>query len=258
MNRFKKLAHKNTNTINVSGLHNNNNNINITSAFDFPSLNNNLWTDYSSTDNTTPSSDNLNFIDATNKKIIDNNKNKIDNGLCTIYYDKELKKTFAHNFPKKMYIDNETVDETDDESDFKTEYVTSELSNVYNVYNVKHPELHNGMNKAIKNIMERRDKFIDQYGKDEFIRDYLPKDSNYLYSRYYYKNKYMNYCNNKLNNVTDASAIDSIVDNDIYNPIDEIAIIQYDDLEIDIDLDGDIDEYNRDNDDDDDDDDDEI
>jgi hypothetical protein len=63
----------------------------------------------------------------------------------------------------------------------------------------------------------------------------------------------MNYCNNKLNNVTDASAIDSIVDNDIYNPIDEIAIIQYDDLEIDIDLDGDIDEYNRDNDDDDDD-----
>ena len=248
MNRFKKLAYKNTNPINVSGLHNNHN-INITSAFDFPSLNNNLSTDYSSTENTSPSSDNLNFIDATNKKIIDNNKNKIDNGLCTIYYDKELKKTFAHNFPKKMYIDNEP----DDDPDFKTEYLISDLNDVSNVYNVKNPELHNGMNNAIRNIMERRDKFIDQYGKDEFIRDYLPKDSNYLYSRYYYKNKYMNYCNNKLNNEIGAVAIDNIVETDIYHQIDDIAIIQYDDL--DIDMNGDIDEYNRDDEDDDDDDD---
>lgn len=212
-------------------------------------------------------SESLNYLDVMNKKTIkpevtekENNNTKSTNstnstnkGLCTIYYDKELKKMVYENFPKKTYSDSDSDSGSGGESE--TDSIYLESSTIKNTKNqkIKNIQLHNGMNRAIKMIMENRDKFIDQYGPDEFARDYLPRDSQYLYSRHYYKNKYMNYCNNKLNNVTDASAIDSIVDNDIYNPIDEIAIIQYDDLEIDIDLDGDIDEYNRDNDDDDDD-----
>jgi hypothetical protein len=102
------------------------------------------------------------------------------------------------------------------------------------------------MNKTIRGIMERRDKFIDQYGVDEYIRDYLPKDSQYLYSRYYYKNKYMNNqinnhknkFNNRNNNVTigENNVIDSPIENDL---------ILYDDIDVvdaDIDLDDDNDE----------------
>ena len=197
--------------------------INVNSIHDFPALHN-----ITKIENET----NFNFVDATNKKI-EENKQIDDSGLCTIYYDKQLKKTIRHNFPKKMYEDDDSSDDSsDDDTNNSNNYIQQTISVVPIVYNVQYPELHNGMNKAIRNIMERRDKFIDQYGADEFIRHYLQKDSPYLYSRYYYKNKYMNYHKNKVN----------IINSDATCPANEnLDIIQYDDMELDVDLDADAD-----------------
>ena len=177
MNTFKKFtnatANQNTKKTILSSY------ININSIHDFPSLNNITKME---------NDNNFNFIDATKKKVEE--KKPVDNsGLCTIYYDKILKKTIRHNFPQKMYDDSsdDDSDSSDDDNTSKN-YIQQTTSAVPSIYNVQYPELHNGMNKAIRNIMERRDKFIDQYGADEFIRDYLSKDSPYLYSRYYSKN----------------------------------------------------------------------
>jgi len=210
--------------------------INIDSIYDFPELNSKT---------TVENVNNFNFIDATKKKVVVNTEPD-DTGLCTIYYDKELKKIITHNFPKKMYHDSD--DDNDNNSETNT-FFTEDSENIPNVYNIKNPKLHYEMNKTIRNIMERRDKFIDQYGVDEYIRDYLPKDSPYLYSRYYYKNKYMNNhnhsnsnnyrnkFNNRNNHVTacENTALDTPIENDL---------ILYDDLDVDadIDLDDDIDE----------------
>lgn len=221
MNTFKKMTYKNN--INHSFLRNN---INLISTSDFPSLNN----DRSSSDTVT--NDKFNFVNATNKKV-EENKQVDDTGLCTIYYDKILKKTIRHNFPKKQYDDDSDDDSSDDDTNNSKNYI-QQNSVVPSVYNVQYPELHNGMNKAIRNIMERRDKFIDQYGADEFIRDYLSKDSPYLYSRYYYRNKYMNYHKNKVNIINNNEVIP--FENNVIYPRNEIEIIQYDDTEIDTEL----------------------
>jgi hypothetical protein len=237
MNTFKKITRATAipNTINTAKT----NTINIDSIHDFPSLNNKIKTE---------NEINFNFIDATKKKV-EMNKQEHDGGLCTIYYDKELKKIVTHNFPKKMYQDNDDKNnyDIDNNSETNSAFFMEEPENIPNIYNIKNPKLHYGMNKTIRGIMERRDKFIDQYGVDEYIRDYLPKDSPYLYSRYYYKNKYMNNHKNKFNNeksviipsknnVIDAvDVIDSTIENDL---------ILYDDIDLDadIDLDDDIDE----------------
>lgn len=221
MNTFKKITYKNTTNITQPFLHNS---INLTSINDFPILNKK-----STIDNNI--NDNLNFIDATNKKVIVENKIN-DDGLCTIYYDKELKKILTHNFPQKMYRDEE--DDIDD-LDTNSNFVINEPTNTPNKHSIKNPELHHGMNKAIKNIMERRDKFINQYGVDEFIRDYLPKDSPYLYSRYYYRNKYMNYYKNKVNIINNNS--ETTYENNIINPINENELIQYVDVDVELDID---------------------
>jgi len=191
------------------------NSININSIHDFPVLH---------TTTKMENDNNFNFIDATKKKV-EENKQLDDSGLCTIYYDKILKKTIRHNFPKKMYDDDDS-DSSDDDDNSSKNYIQQNTSVVPSVYNVQYPELHNGMNKAIRNIMERRDKFIDQYGADEFIRDYLSKDSQYLYSRYYYKNKYMNYHKNKVNTIGIGNNYVNAYENDL---------IQYHDIELDID-----------------------
>ena len=217
---FKKITSKNTNNMKQPFLHNS---INLTSINDFPSLNKKT-----STDNNI--SDNLNFIDATNKKV-EINKQEDDSGLCTIYYDKELKKIITHNFPKKMYHDEDDYDI--DELDTNSIFFTHQSTNTPNPHNIKNPELHNGMNKAIRNIMERRDKFINQYGTDEFIRDYLPKDSLYLYSRYYYINKYMNNYKNKINSIINHV---ETYDNNVVYPINADDLTQYNDIEIDTEL----------------------
>ena len=224
MNTFKKITYKHTSNVVPPFLHNS---INLTSINDFPSLNKKT-----STDNNI--SDNLNFIDATNKKV-EINKQEDDSGLCTIYYDKELKKIITHNFPKKMYRDNYDYDydNTIDDLDTKSNFFIHEATNTHNPHNIKYPELHHGMNKAIRNIMERRDKFINQYGADEFIRDYLPKDSLYLYSRYYYRNKYMNNYKNKINSI--INHVD-ICENNVVCPINDNDLTQYDVIEVDIDL----------------------
>lgn len=236
MNTFKNITRANavTNTIKRA----NSNSINIDSICDFPILNNKI-----KTENET----NFNFIDATKKKVVINTEPD-DTGLCTIYYDKELKKIITHNFPKKMYHDDDEDDNIDNNSETNSTFFIAESETIPNIYNIKNPVLHYGMNKTIRHIMERRDKFIDQYGVDEYIRDYLPKDSPYLYSRYYYKNKYLNNhnynyknkFNNRNNNVTTC-------ENNVINVIDspiENDLILYDDIDVDadIDLDDDIDE----------------
>ena len=227
MNTFKKITYKHTNNVIPPFLHNS---INLTSINDFPSLNKKT-----SIDNNI--SDNLNFIDATNKKV-EINKQEDDSGLCTIYYDKELKKIITHNFPKKMYHDKEDdydIDELDANSNFFI-HEPSNTFNTFNTYNIKNPELHHGMNKAIRNIMERRDKFIEQYGVDEYIRDYLPKDSPYLYSRFYYRNKYMNnYKNKVVNNITNR--VKTYENNVLYNTSNESDLTQYDDIGVELDID---------------------
>lgn len=205
-------------------------------------------------------SESLNYLDVMNKKISkpevtekENNTkstNSTNKGLCTIYYDKELKKMVYENFPNKTYSDSDSDTDSDSDSDSETESdsIDLESSTIKNTKNqkIKNMQLHNGMNRAIKMIMENRDKFIDQYGADEFIRDYLPKDSVYLYSRYYYKNKYMNYCkkkwNNKqtfltINNNANTNAMD-IPETEIC-PINELDIIHYEELQIDDDIDED-------------------
>jgi len=208
--------------------------INIDSISDFPILNNKIKIE---------NGNNFNFIDATKKKV-EEKKQPEDTGLCTIYYDKKLKKVMAHNFPKKMYND----DISDNNSDTNSNFFVEEAENIPNPYNIKHLKLHNGMNKTIRSIMERRDKFIDQYGVDEYVRDYLPKDSPYLYSRYYYKNKYSN--NNYKNSIKNKNNNTSEYENNTIEPIEPIDptiendLILYDDidLDVDIDLDDDIDE----------------
>jgi len=217
--------------------------INIDSICEFPELNNKIKTE---------NVNNFNFIDATKKKVVVNIEPD-DTGLCTIYYDKELKKIVTHNFPKKMYHDSD--DDSDNNSETNTAFFEEGSETIPNIYNIKNPKLHYEMNKTIRGIMERRDKFIDQYGVDEYIRDYLPKDSPYLYSRYYYKNKYMNNqnnnnnnynynnknkFNNRINHVTKSEnsalhVIDTPIENDL---------ILYDEMDVDadIDLDDDIDE----------------
>jgi hypothetical protein len=224
MNAFKKITYKHTNNAISPFL---NNSIDLTSINDFPSLNKKT-----SIDNNI--SDNLNFIDATNKKV-EINKQEDDTGLCTIYYDKELKKIITHNFPKKMYRDDDDNDIDIDDLDTKSNFFTHQSTNTHNI---KNPELHHGMNKAIRNIMERRDKFIDQYGADEFIRDYLPKDSPYLYSRYYYRNKYMNNYNYKNKFVSNniSNHVRTCENNVVYNTSNESDITQYDEVELDIDV----------------------
>ena len=191
----------------------------------------------------------LNYLDVMNKKINKpevtekennntNSTNSTNNGLCTIYYDKELKKMVYENFPNKTYYDSDSESETDS--------IDLESSTIKNSKNqqIKNMQLHNGMNRAIKMIMENRDKFIDQYGADEFIRDYLPKDSPYLYSRYYYKNKYMNYCKKKWNNKQTFLTVNNndntmdIPETEIC-PINELDIIHYEELQIDHDIDDD-------------------
>jgi len=212
--------------------------INVNSIHDFPVLHN-----ITKIENET----NFNFVDATNKKI-EENKPVEDTGLCTIYYDKQLKKTIRHNFPKKMYEDDDSSDDSsDDDTNNSNNHIQQTISVVPIVYNVQYPELHNGMNKAIRNIMERRDKFIDQYGADEFVRHYLSKDSPYLYSRYYYKNKYMNYHKNKVNII-----------NSNHGNTCENDLIQYHDIEHDIEHDIDSELLNLDDDDIEDEDEDEI
>lgn len=228
MNAFKKITYKHTSNVVPPFLHNS---INLTSINDFPSLNKKTSPDSSI-------SDNLNFIDATNKKV-EINKQEDDSGLCTIYYDKELKKIITHNFPKKMYRDD---DDTDiDDLDTNSNFFIHEPTNPHNPtnqHNIKYPELHHGMNKAIRTIMERRDKFIDQYGVDEYIRDYLPKDSPYLYSRYYYRNKYMNNYNYKnkfvSNNITNH--VRTYENNALYNTSNESDLIQYNNIGVEVDI----------------------
>jgi hypothetical protein len=212
MNTFKKFTNATLNQNTKKTILSNS--ININSIHDFPALNNITKME---------NENNFNFIDATKKKV-EENKPIEDTGLCTIYYDKILKKTIRHNFPKKMYDDSSDDDDDD----------TTTKSAVANVYNVKYPELHNGMNKAIRDIMERRDKFIDQYGSDEFIRDYLSKDSQYLYSRYYYRNKYMNYHKNKVN-IINNNLVNTFENNDVIYDRNENYLTQYDDIEVDID-----------------------
>ena len=220
---FKKITSKNTNNMKQPFLHNS---INLTSINDFPILNRKI-----SSDSTI--SDDLNFIDATNKKVVVENKIN-DDGLCTIYYDKELKKIITHNYPKKMYRDE---DDDMDDLDANSNFLINETTNISNTHNntpnIKYPELHYGMNKAIRNIMERRDKFINQYGTDEFIRDYLQKDSLYLYSRYYYINKYMNNYKNKINSIINHV---ETYDNNVVYPINADDLTQYNDIEIDTEL----------------------
>jgi len=245
MNAFKKITYKHTNNAISPFLHNS---INLTSINDFPSLNKKT-----SIDNNI--SDNLNFIDATNKKV-EINKQEDDGGLCTIYYDKELKKIITHNFPKKMYRDEDDYDI--DELDANSNFFIHQSTNTPNTHNIKNPELHDGMNKAIRNIMERRDKFIDQYGVDEYIRDYLPKDSPYLYSRYYYRNKYMNNYKNKFVGNNIINHVRTHENNAIYNTRNETDLIQYNDIGVEVDIDIDIELLNIDDDVDDIDDDDEI
>jgi hypothetical protein len=208
----------------------------------------------------TNSNSSINFLNIVNKK---NNepdlieKDNVKKDWCTIYYDKELKKIIYENFPNKTYNDSDTNSETNSESEIDSIDLESSTSNTKNVQHQKNKnknmKLHNDMNRAIKIIMENRDKFIDQYGVDEFIRDYLPKDSIYLYSRYYYKNKYMNYYKNKVNNnnynyytVNDNNK-NNIQDSDSC-PIDELDIIRYEDIEIEDDYE-DINEDDIDNDD---------
>jgi hypothetical protein len=211
MNTFKKIANATTNHNTKKTILSNS--INIESIYDFPALNN-----MTKMENTS----NFNFIDATKKKV-EENKEVDDTGLCTIYYDKVLKKIVTHNFPKKMYRD----DDDDNIDDLDTPARTT----------IKNQELHHGMNKAIRNIMERRDKFIDQYGVDEYIRDYLPKDSPYLYSRYYYRNKYMNNYKNKV--VSSIINHGITCENNVIYPRNDsdLTQIQYDDVDIDIDID---------------------
>ena len=162
------------------------------------------------------SSDSLNYLNVMNKKInrpeLIEKENNTNNGFCTIYYDKELKKMIYENFPNKTYYDSDT----DSENYSETDSIDLESSINKNIKNseqqqqqqqqtekttnsVKNMKIHNDMNRAIKIIMENRDRFIDRYGVDEYIREYLPRDSPYLYSRYYYKNKYMNYNKKKAN-----------------------------------------------------------
>ena len=222
MNTFKKFtnatANQNTKKTILSSY------ININSIHDFPSLNNITKME---------NDNNFTFIDATKKKVEE--KKPVDNsGLCTIYYDKILKKTIRHNFPQKMYDDSsdDDSDSSDDDNTSKN-YIQQTTSAVPSIYNVQYPELHNGMNKAIRNIMERRDKFIDQYGADEFIRDYLSKDSPYLYSRYYYKNKYINY--KKKASIININHVNTCEKNDVIYPRNENYVTQYDDIEVDID-----------------------
>jgi len=229
MNTFKKITRATPNTINTAK----SKSINIDSICDFPMLNNKI-----KIENET----NFNFIDATKKKVVANTEPD-DRGLCTIYYDKELKKIVTHNFPKKMYHDDD--DDIDNNSETNSTFFIEESETIPNIYNIKNPKLHYGMNKTIRGIMERRDKFIDQYGVDEYIRDYLPKDSPYLYSRYYYKNKYMNNHKNKFNNEKSAIIIackNNVID--VIDPTIENDLILYDDIDIDadIDLDDDINE----------------
>jgi len=237
MNTFKKITRATAipGTINTAK----SNAINIDSICEFPALNN-----ITKIENET----NFNFIDATKKKVVVNTE-PYDTGLCTIYYDKELKKIVTHNFPQKMYRDDDDDRNIDNNSETNSTFFIAESETIPNIYNIKNPLLHYGMNKTIRGIMERRDKFIDQYGVDEYIRDYLPKDSPYLYSRYYYKNKYLNNhnhnhknkFNNKNNNVT-------IGENNVIDVIDspiENDLILYDDIDVvdaDIELDDDIDE----------------
>uniref|UniRef100_A0A6C0EEV6 Uncharacterized protein n=1 Tax=viral metagenome TaxID=1070528 RepID=A0A6C0EEV6_9ZZZZ len=223
MNTFKKFtnatATQNTKKTILSS------SININSIHDFPSLNNIRKME---------NDNNFNFIDATKKKI-EENKPVDNSGLCTIYYDKILKKTIRHNFPKKMYDDDDSSDsDSSDDDNTSKNYIQQTASVVPSIYNVQYPELHNGMNKAIKNIMERRDIFIDQYGADEFIRDYLSKDSQYLYSRYYYKNKYMSYHKNKVN-IINNNHVNTFENNDVIYDRNENYLTQYDDIEVDID-----------------------
>jgi hypothetical protein len=204
--------------------------VNMNSTFDFPVLNNKKYPE---------NINNFNFIDATKKKV-DKNKDQDGDELCTIYYDKNFKKIVTHNYPTKNYNDDDDHGHRDnDDSDIRSIFLLDDPKNETidnNMYNIKYPILHYGMNKAIRTIMERRDKFIDQYGVDEYIRDYLPKDSPFLYSRYYYKNK-NNYKNYKLNNrnnqivVCDNNLSDSAIENELI----------YDDLYIDVDLDVDLD-----------------
>uniref|UniRef100_A0A6C0DKD1 Uncharacterized protein n=1 Tax=viral metagenome TaxID=1070528 RepID=A0A6C0DKD1_9ZZZZ len=208
MNTFKKFTNATLNQNRKKNILSKS--INIDSIHDFPSLNN-----ITKMENET----NFNFIDATKKKV-EEKKQLDDTGLCTIYYDKILKKTITRNFPQKMYDDSSDDDSSDSSDDDTTSKIYIQQNN-----NVQYPELHNGMNIAIKSIMERRDKFIDQYGVDEYIRDYLPKDSPYLYSRYYYRNKYMNYHKKKVN----------IINNDVIYDRNENYLTQYDDIEVDID-----------------------
>jgi len=226
MNTFKKFTRATAmpNTINPSK------SINIDSICDFPMLNNKIKIE---------NVNNFNFIDATKKKVVVNTEPD-DTGLCTIYYDKELKKIVTHNFPKKMYHDSD--DDIDNNSETNTNFFMEESETIPNIYNIKNQKLHYGMNKTIRGIMERRDKFIDQYGVDEYIRDYLPKDSPYLYSRYYYKNKYINNYNNNYNNnyknkfnnrinhvtASENSVLDTPIENDL---------TLYDDMDVDADID---------------------
>jgi hypothetical protein len=229
MNTFKNItrvsANARPNTKNTMRT----NAINIDSICDFPELNSKT---------TVENVNNFNFIDATKKKVVVNTEPD-DTGLCRIYYDKELKKIVTHNFPKKMYHDDD--DDIDNNSETSSTFFIEESETIPNIYNIKNPSLHYEMNKTITGIMERRDKFIDQYGVDEYIRDYLPKDSPYLYSRYYYKNKYLNNRKNKFNN--EKSTIIACKNNVIDSPI-ENELILYDDIDVDvdIDLDDDIDE----------------
>ena len=187
-------------------------------------------------------SESLNYLDVMNKKMskpeVSEKENNTNNGLCTIYYDKELKKMVYENFPYKIKNDSDSESETDS--------IDLESSTIKTTKNqkIKNMQLHNGMNRAIKMIMENRDKFIDQYGADEFIRDYLPRDSPYLYSRYYYKNKYMNYCKKKWNNkhafltVNNNDNTMDIPETEIC-PINVLDIIHYEELQIDHDIDED-------------------
>ena len=197
-------------------------------------------------------SESLNYLNVMNKKTIkpevtekENNNTKSTNstnkGLCTIYYDKELKKMVYENFPKKTYSDSDSDSGFGCESE--TDSIDLESSTIKNTKNqkIKNIQLHNGMNRAIKMIMENRDKFIDQYGPDEFARDYLPRDSQYLYSRHYYKNKYMNYCKKKWNNKQTFLTVNNNAHKmDIPEtencPINELDIIQCEEIDIEDDL----------------------
>lgn len=181
----------------------------------------------------------LNFLDTLNKPITKNDTNELDNSKkdwCTIYYDKKLKKVVYQNLLKKNNYDKDTDSETDSETNTEIDSLSDDLElsfkNQKNKNNKKpknNLKLQYGMNKAIRIIMENRDRFIDQYGVDEFIRDYLPKDSPYLYSRYYYKNKYINYYKNKYNSQSNTNVTENVENQDI--PINELDIINYEDIE---------------------------